>query len=136
LLSRYLEVNPHMSIEQTERHVLNVTREQVAAWLFDCWSLPKDVCIGVRYINAPLHSKSNQHAQLVNLASRALRRVGFADGPIEVLDTKVLQSVGLLEAEVYEECEAMLEKGDELLELVRMLETQQKREASREKEQV
>jgi len=136
LLSRYLEVNPHMSIEQTERHVLNVTREQVAAWLFDCWSLPKEVCIGVRHINSPLHSKSNQHAQLVNLASRALRRVGFADGPIETLDTKVLQSVGLLEAEVYEECEAMLEKGDELLELVRMLETQQKREASREKEQV
>lgn len=131
LLSRYLEVNPHMSVEQTERHVLNVTREQVAAWLFDCWSLPKEVCSGVRYINSPLHSKSNQYAQLVNLASRALRTVGYADGPIERLDTKVLQSVGLLETEVLEECSAMLEKGDELLELVKMLETQQKREASR-----
>lgn len=131
LLSRYLEVNPHMSIEQTERHVLNVTREQVAAWLFECWSLPKEVCVGVRYINSPLHSRSNQHAQLVNLASRVLRTVGFADGPIERLDAKVLQAVGLLEAEVMEECSAMLEKGEELLELVRMLETQQKREASR-----
>jgi len=136
LLSRYLEVNPHMSIEQTERHVLNVTREQVAAWLFDCWSLPKEVCAGVRYINSPLQKKSNKYAQLVNLASRVLRRAGFADGPIEVLEVKVLQSVGLLEAEVYEECEAMLDKGDELLELVKMLETQQKREMGKEKDLV
>ncbi len=131
LLSRYLEVNPHMCIEQTERHVLNVTREQVAAWLFDCWSLPEEVCKGVRYINTPKHSQANAYAQLVNLAMRALRPMGFADGPIESLDTEVLQAVGLLESEVIEERNAMLEKGEELLELVRMLEMQQKREASR-----
>ncbi|MEH6444288.1 MAG: HDOD domain-containing protein [Oceanospirillaceae bacterium] len=136
LLSRYLEVNPHMSVEQTERHVLNVTREQIAAWLFECWTLPQEVCVGVRYLNNPLHSEANEHAQLVNLASRALRQVGFSDGPIETLDIKVLQSVGLLESEVLAERDAMLEKGDELLEVVKMLEVQQKRETSRVKESV
>jgi len=133
LLSRYLEINPHMSIEQTERHVLNITREQIAAWLFECWALPKDVCKGVRYINSPLHSKSNGYAQLVNIASRALRPSGFADGPIEKLDPKVLQAIGLLEGEVFEELDLMLERGEELLELVRMLEAQQKRESNRAK---
>ncbi len=133
LLSRYLEINPHMSIDQTERYVLNITREQIAAWLFECWSLPKEVCKGVRYINNPLHSKSNSYAHLVNIASRALRPSGFADGPVEKLDPKVLQAIGLLEGEVFEELDLMLERGEELLELVRMLETQQKRESNRVK---
>jgi HD-like signal output (HDOD) protein len=136
LLSRYLEVNPHMSIDQTERHVLNVTREQVAAWLFECWALPQEVCDGVRYLNSPLHSKANSHAQLIHIATRALRHIGYADGPVEVIDPKVLQSVGLLESEVFAERDAMLKKSDQLLEVVRMLETQQKKESSKNKESV
>ncbi len=131
LLSRYLEANPHISIEQTEKQILNVTREQVAAWLFECWSLPEEVCLGVRYINSPMSSESNTYAQLVNLANRALRSSGFADGPIEALDKNVLQAVGLLEEEVFAEREAMLTKEDELLELVKMLERQQRRETAK-----
>ena len=128
LLSRYLEVNPHMGIEQIERHVLNVTREQVAAWLFDCWSLPKEVCVGVRYLNSPMHIKSNAHAQLVHLASRSLRSAGYADGPIEALAPLVLEALGLTESVVVRERELMLDKSDELLELVKMLEVQQQRQ--------
>jgi len=131
LLSRYLEANPHINIEQTEKQILNVTREQVAAWLFECWSLPEEVCLGVRYINSPMNNKSNSYAQLVNLANRALRSSGCADGPIEALDKTVLQAVGLLEEEVFAEREAMLTKEGELLELVKMLEQQQRREATR-----
>jgi HD-like signal output (HDOD) protein len=136
LLSRYLEVNPHMCIEQIERHVLNVTREQIAAWLFNCWKLPEEVCSGVRYVNTPTHAKANSHTHLVHIATRALRAVGLADGPIEKIDTQVLQAVGLLESEVIAERDAMLKKSDELLELVKILEVQQKREATKDKELV
>ncbi|MGB1237309.1 MAG: aminoacyl-tRNA deacylase and HDOD domain-containing protein [Pseudomonadales bacterium] len=132
LLSRYLEANPHMSIEQTERHVLNVTREQVAAWLFDCWSLPKEVCMGVRHLNSPNHPESNMYAKLIYLTSRVLRREGLADGPIEPLDPQVLKDTGLTEIAIAKEKRAMLEKSEELLELVEMLEVQQKREAASE----
>lgn len=128
LLSRYLEANPHMSIEQTERHVLNVTREQVAAWLFDCWALPKEVCMGVRHFNTPMYKEANAYAQVVYLASRVLRREGLADGPIEPLDPEVLAATGLTEIVIAKEKRSMLDKSDELLELVQMLEQQQKRE--------
>ena len=127
LLSRYLEVNPDMCVEQVERHVLHVTREQVAAWLFDCWNLPKEVCMGVRHVNTPMHASANCHSQLVYIASRALRSVGFADGPAEKIDSQVLQAVGLLESEVIAERDAMLTRSDQLLELVQILGVRPKR---------
>lgn len=130
LLSRYIEANPHMSLEQTERQVLNVTREQIAAWLFETWSLPESVCQAVRHINNPSSEQANPYSKVVYLASRALRQAGLADGPIEPLSSEVLEELGITEGQINSELKKLLEKSDELIELVEMVESQQRRQQS------
>jgi HD-like signal output (HDOD) protein len=121
LLSRYIEANPHLRLDSIEKHILHVTREQVGAWLMECWSLPEEVCRGVRYFNDPLHEEADAFSQVVYIANRALRQHQNADGPIESINDDVLLAAGLTQQIVDEEIARMNEHDDELQELTRTL---------------
>ncbi len=121
LLSRYIEANPHLRLDSIEKHILHVTREQVGAWLMECWSLPEEVCRGVRYFNDPLNEEADAFSQVVYIANRALRQHQNADGPIESINDDVLLAAGLTQQIVDEEIARMNEHDDELQELTRTL---------------
>jgi HD-like signal output (HDOD) protein len=121
LLSRYIEANPHLRLDSIEKHILHVTREQVGAWLMECWSLPEEVCRGVRYFNDPLNEDADQFSQVVHIANRALRQNSCADGPIEPLNKDILAMTGLTQKMIDEEIARMNEHDDELQELTRTL---------------
>jgi len=49
---RLQEVNPHLSPQQLEMHLLGINRDQIAAALLKGWNLPGEVIYGIRYQNA------------------------------------------------------------------------------------
>lgn len=117
LLSRYIEANPHLRLDYIEKHILHVTREQVGSWLMECWSLPEEICNGVRYLNDPLNTKASVYAQVIHLANHALRQKGWADGPLErELNPEVLKVTGLTQLQILAEVERMKDDSDVLHE--------------------
>ena len=87
----------------------------------ECWSLPEEVCRGVRYFNDPLNEDADQFSQVVHIANRALRQNSCADGPIEPLNKDILAMTGLTQKMIDEEVARMNEHDDELQELTRTL---------------
>ncbi len=49
LVCRSLEVNLHLSHSVVEHHVLGTTREQMGAWLMQCWHIPDELVYALRY---------------------------------------------------------------------------------------
>lgn len=122
LLSRYIEANPHLRLDYIEKHILHVTREQVGAWLMENWSLPEEICNGVRYMNNPLNPNAGVYAQVIHLANHALRQKGLADGPLESeLNPNVLALTGLTQQQLMAEVELMQEDSEGLHALSHLL---------------
>ncbi|MEH6575640.1 MAG: HDOD domain-containing protein [Amphritea sp.] len=119
LLSRYIEANPHMGLEYIEKQVLNVTREQVGAWLLGDWSLPEVVSEAIRYHNdLEYEGVAKYEARLIFLANRALRQHGLSDGPVEDIPDALLASLQLTREQVDEVLVRVVESRGELDELV------------------
>lgn len=101
LLSRYIEANPHMALEFIEKHVVNVTREQIGSWLLESWGLPEVVIDAVRYHNdLSYDGQASDEAKLIYCVNRALRSHGLADGPIEAVADSILSELRLTQADI------------------------------------
>lgn len=120
-LSRYIEANPHLSYTLVEQQVLRLTREQVGAWLLENWSLPEPICVAVRRQNEPDYTgKFAEYPQLISVASRILRELGYCDGPVEPVSTSDLLRVGLTPELKDKAVEAFLSSQEQLQELTRL----------------
>lgn len=92
-----------MPLEYVEKQVMNVTREQIGAWLLSDWGLPEVVVEAVRHHNNLSYDGIASHeAKLIYIVNRELRRQGLADGPIEDVADSLLQQLGLSRADVDE----------------------------------
>jgi HD-like signal output (HDOD) protein len=81
MLSRHIEANPRVPRACIEKHLLGITREQLASGLFKQWHLPQPLCIAIRYQNHPYYE--GEHAvlsKLLNLSLTLLHRIGISDG--------------------------------------------------------
>lgn len=93
---RYQEANPHLSYAPIERHLLGITRDQLAAWLMRLWTIPEEVCIGLRYQNdADYAGPNHAYANLMFVAMRLLRRHGIGNAPLESIPAEVFERLHL-----------------------------------------
>lgn len=119
LLSRYIEANPHMALEFIEKHVVNVTREQIGSWLLENWGLPEVVIDAVRYHNdLSYDGQASDEAKLIYCVNRALRSHGLADGPIEAVADSILSELRLTRADIDGAVATISESRGELDSLV------------------
>ncbi|UTW05576.1 HDOD domain-containing protein (plasmid) [Amphritea atlantica] len=119
LLSRYIEANPHMALEFIEKHVVNVTREQIGSWLLESWGLPEVVIDAVRYHNdLSYDGQASDEAKLIYCVNRALRSHGLADGPIEAVADSILSELRLTQADIDGAVTTISESRGELDSLV------------------
>ena len=73
LVCRTLEVNLHLSHSTVEHHLLGVTREQMGAWLMQCWQVPDELVYALRYQDTPdYQGEYATYANLTCLAQRLL----------------------------------------------------------------
>jgi HD-like signal output (HDOD) protein/prolyl-tRNA editing enzyme YbaK/EbsC (Cys-tRNA(Pro) deacylase) len=81
---RYQEANPQAHYVHIERQLLGVTRDQLAGWLMRLWSMPDEVCTGVRHqSDAGYGGVHNAYASLVFIAGRLLRLHDIGNAPLE-----------------------------------------------------
>ena len=123
LLSRYIEANPHFSLEAIEQQVINVTREQIGGWLLSSWALPAEVCDAIRYQNQLEHAGDNAaYVKLLYLANRLLRQKGLSDGPLEDVSDELLADLGLSRKVANDTLKELLNDDAAIRELTKLLE--------------
>ncbi len=122
LVSRYIEANPHLHHEHIEKQILNVTREQVGAWLMETWNLPAEVYHAIRYQNAAdYEGEHTQYAQLLNLSLRIMRKHGIGDGPKGEIPAQLYTALHLTPETAELAFERVHHKEEDLTEMTRLL---------------
>ena len=93
---RFQEANPRMSYGVIERHLIGITRDQLAAWLMRLWTLPEEVCVGLRYQNdADYDGPHHAYANIMFVAMRLLRRHGIGNAPVEPIPAEMFERLHL-----------------------------------------
>jgi HD-like signal output (HDOD) protein/prolyl-tRNA editing enzyme YbaK/EbsC (Cys-tRNA(Pro) deacylase) len=76
------DANSLVTHQAIERHLLGVTREQVASTLMSLWSMPEEVVVALRQQNNPdYQGEHHRYAKLVFVAQRLLLQQGIGHGP-------------------------------------------------------
>lgn len=122
-ICRYIEVNPHVSTNLIERHLLGVSREQIVSWLMNVWHLPEEVCLALRYQQEPgYEGEHNEYANLTFAALRLLRQQGIGSGPREPVPQVLYDRLHLEQDRAMEAIDNVLESSEELQNIARALE--------------
>lgn len=123
LVSRYIEANPHLSHEYIEKQIINVTREQVGAWLMRTWKLPDEVCDAIRWQNDPsgYQGEHRTYVLLIHVVIRLLRQQGVGDGSASDIPDAIYNELGLTPQVALHAFEGIHERKGDLIEMTRVL---------------
>lgn len=82
-----IDANSHATPQSVEKHIIGVTRDQLAAWLMELWHMPEEVCIAIRHQSDPEFTGEHaEYSQLIYLTRKLLNekgvRTGVSDDPI------------------------------------------------------
>lgn len=122
LVNRHIEANAHINRSLIEKHLIGLSREQVSSLLMQQWRMPEEVVIALRSQHNPLYDGDySTCANLLYVATRSLRSHGFGDGAWEEPNNAALERLGINLESVNTVTENLLEKIDDLEELIQML---------------
>lgn len=122
LINRHIEANPHINRSLIEKYLIGLNREQVSSLLMQQWRMPEEVSIALRNQHNPNYDgEFNACANLLYIATRALRRQGFGDGAKEEPLTEAYDRLRISPESVRTVTEKLLSKSDDLNELISML---------------
>jgi HD-like signal output (HDOD) protein/prolyl-tRNA editing enzyme YbaK/EbsC (Cys-tRNA(Pro) deacylase) len=112
---RLHEANPALNYTLIERFLLGVTRDQLAGWLMRLWSIPEEVCVGLRYQNeADYAGPHHAYANLMFVAMRLLRRHGIGNAPLESIPAEVFERLHLDPAQAEQAIQHVVDASDEI----------------------
>lgn len=112
---RLQEVNPTLSYTIIERFLLGVTRDQLASWLMRLWSIPEEVCIGMRYQNEPDYDGPHfAYANLMFIAMRLLRRHGIGNAPLESIPAEMFERLNLTPEQAVQAVQHVIDASEEI----------------------
>lgn len=122
VINRCIEANPHVESFYVEQHLIGVSRETISSQLMECWSMPEEILVGLRWQNHPqFDGDMAVYARLLYLSIQLLRSVGLAGGPQHVLDEALLASLHLGRDEVASVLNRVVAQKDELVKIARGL---------------
>ncbi len=122
LVNRHIEANAHINRSLIEKHLMGLSREQVSSLLMQQWRMPEDVIVALRSQHNPNYDGDfSTCANLLYVAVRSLRSRGFGDGPWEEPNDEVFERLGISAEAAHTVTETLLEKIDDLGELIQML---------------
>ncbi len=122
LVNRHIEANPHINRSLIEKHLMGLSREQVSSLLMQQWRMPEEVVVALRSQHNPSYEGDfSTCANLLYVATRTLRSRGFGDGAWEEPHPEVMERLGIDIEAVNGVTEGLLEKIDDLSELIQML---------------
>ena len=101
LCIKYIRGNRHAGYAVCEQFLLGITRDQLAAFLFEYWQLPPGVCAAVRFQSAAEYD--GEHEMLVNtlcLARSLLSEYGLTENTVSGVSAHALAKLGLDQSQV------------------------------------
>jgi len=87
-----IALNRHLEHQHIEKHILGITREQMASGLMGSWSMPSEVTLGIRYQGDPHYLGAHcDQAQLIYLAQHLLQEYGLLPPRHHLFDASVYE---------------------------------------------
>ncbi|MBS7662558.1 HDOD domain-containing protein [Pseudomonas lalucatii] len=118
LICRHLEVNPHLSPDYIEQHLLGISREQIGAWLMRFWDMPEELASALRFQHdAEYAGPHAAYPNLVCLAVSLLRNRGIGSGPRREIAQDLYDALGLSREKAEEAVDKVLAAEVALREL-------------------
>ncbi|MES2822214.1 MAG: HDOD domain-containing protein [Pseudomonadota bacterium] len=112
------DVNPHVNHQAIERHLLGVTREQLASTLMSLWSMPEEVVISLRHQNNPNYNGEHaSYPKLIFVAQRLLHQHNIGQGPKLEIPAKIFEDLHLNPEKAQQTVINILESGPDLLHI-------------------
>ncbi|MBU2884524.1 HDOD domain-containing protein [Gilvimarinus agarilyticus] len=112
---RLSEANPHTTPQAIERHILGMTRDQVAGCLMELWSMPEEVVVGIRHQQNPeITGEHAIYAKLIYIAKCLLRQHGIGNGPKVDIPQSLLDELHLNKDKAEATVANIIESTDEL----------------------
>ncbi len=115
MINRFIEVNPHISHQAIERHLIGITRDQLASWLMRVWHMPEEVETAIRYQNQPQYAGENsEYAKLLYVANTKLRERSIGMGPVKEISAEVYEELNLDPAAAEKSIDDIMDSAEEL----------------------
>ncbi|WP_339897456.1 HDOD domain-containing protein [uncultured Gilvimarinus sp.] len=112
---RLSEANPHVTPQTIERHLLKISRDQIASQLMDLWGMPEEVVVGLRQQNNPNYQGEYAvYAKLVYLARMLLRQHNIGSGPCEAIPEALFAELQLTRDKAEATVANVIESSDDL----------------------
>lgn len=120
LVCRSLEVNLHLSHSTIEYYLLGITREQMGAWLMQCWNVPEELVCALRFQDNPNYQGNYaSYANLSCLAQRLLAQHGIGCVHDSSIPDSLYQRLGLSADIAQQALQRVLDAEQALKELAR-----------------
>lgn len=115
---RYQEANPTLGYAPIERHLLGVTRDQLAGWLMRLWSMPEEVATGLRHQDDPSYTGPHHlYPNLALVAKRLLRLHEIGDGPFAPVPDEVYDRLHLDPQRALQAVQHVVDASDDIRKL-------------------
>lgn len=121
-INRCIEANPHVEHFYVDQHVVQVTRETIASQLMECWSMPEEVVVGLRWqhhddYQGPL----SVYPRLLYVTNQLLRSAGLAPGPLRPIHESVFNELHLSRDDALAALDKVAQQKDELMMIARVM---------------
>lgn len=116
------DANPHVAHQAIERHLIGVTREQLASTLMSLWSMPEEVVIGLRHQNNPHYQgEFANYAKLIFVAQNLLLQNNIGQGPKLEIPAQVFADLHLDPEKAQQAVLNILESSSDLMHIANEL---------------
>jgi HD-like signal output (HDOD) protein/prolyl-tRNA editing enzyme YbaK/EbsC (Cys-tRNA(Pro) deacylase) len=116
------DANPHVNHQAIERHLLGITREQLASTLMSLWTMPEEVVISLRHQNNPNYQGEHaSYAKLIFVAQRLLHQRNIGQGPKLEIPQQVFDDLHLDPEKAQLAIKNILEAGADLQHIAKDL---------------
>ena len=109
------DANPHTTHQAIERHLIGVTREQIASALMSLWSMPEEVVVALRHQSNPGYSgEYHEYPKLIFVAQRLLYQHNIGRGPKLEIPEQIFEELHLDPEKARTTVTNIIESEDEL----------------------
>ena len=122
-ICEHIDTNPHADHQTVESHIIGVSRDQLGAWLMDCWNMPDEVCEAIRHqSDSSYKGEHADYAGLIYLTKKLLNEKGIRTGVSNTPIDNALFTRFSLEREAAEEAiDMMLSSSDVLASMAQQM---------------
>ncbi|MGH1470389.1 MAG: HDOD domain-containing protein [Cellvibrionaceae bacterium] len=122
MINHYIAANPNVPISMIERHLIGITREQLASCLMGIWQMPEEVQIALRYQRIPeYYGEHHELSKLLFLAHSHLHARFIEDGPDIDVPDDVYESLHIDKEQANIRINTMMESSSDLDIIVKQM---------------